>query len=420
MHKADSRRPGCLSSPSGPRRGIVSKVVALGSAAIILAACGSGPTAPSASGPIKIGVVTSLSGALASLGSFNKNGVDLAVQQINGGGGLNGRKIEVSYEDDQSLPAQAVIAFNKFASEHVAAVLGPVSSDSALAIKGGPFRSNNNIPWVALAAADEIVEPVQPYAFMDAARSSVVAQRLVDYFKSQGLTRMGVWYASDQAFANTGYNATKQLAQQAGITFVDDEPFSSSATTDFSTLFAKLHSSGAQGLLVWVSGGPAVQITKAAYNGGFHLPLFFSHAQATPLYWGAKATGQASEGAYVVTQLGPIVSYLSDSLALKKVGTDMIAAYKLANGGQEPPKFAFDGYIGMELIADAIKRKGASGAEIRAGLESVNLLTPQGLYKMSPTDHSGVTLPYVQIVQIRNNQPVPPQYTLDQLKKLTN
>ncbi len=387
--------------------------------ALILSACGGsgGQTStPKDTSPIKLGVITSLSGAYQTLGTANKTGIDIAIDEVNGSGGINGRKLEVSYQDDRTDPAQAVIAFNMFSDEKVTAVLGPVLSDAVLAIKQGPLQSKK-LPVVSLAASDAIVEPVNPDLFMTPAKASVTADRVVRYLKDQKLTKLGLWYASDNAFATSGYQATKTLAAKNGITIADDEPFSARDTKDFSTLFTKLRASAAQALLVWVTGGPAVGITKAYKNLGLKLPLVFSHAQATPLYFGANATGPASEGVIVPAQIGVMGQSLPDNVSAKKLAKKLADKYAQSNPGY-PPQFAFDGYIGVQLLADAMKRKGTKTSEILAGLESANLQTPQGTYKMSKSDHSGITVDYVEIGVVRGNALVPTDYANQQFSKL--
>src|SRR5437899_11679384 len=113
-------------------------------AALTLAACGGGGQAGGGSAdtsPIKLGVITSLTGAYTTLGAGDKAGIDIAVDEVNSSGGVGGRRLEGSYEDDRTDPTQAVVAFNKLSGEGITAVLGPVLSDSALAIQQGPADS---------------------------------------------------------------------------------------------------------------------------------------------------------------------------------------------------------------------------------------------------------------------------------------
>lgn len=390
----------------------------LAAAVLLIVACGGGQTTnqPADISPIKVGVITSLTGSYQTLGTANKGGIDIAIDEVNSSGGVNGRRIEVTYEDDRTDPSQAVIAFNKLTGESVTAILGPVLSDSVLAIKDGPLQARK-IPQVALAASDKIVEPINQYLFMTPARASVAADRMVQYFKAQNLTRITMWYASDNAFALAGSDAMRAQASKNGVT-ITEEAFSARDTKDFTTLFTKLQGSGSQGLFVWVTGAPAVAITKAYKNLGLSVPLMFSHAEATPLYFGPNATGPASEGVVVAAQVGVMGQSLPDNVGAKKQALDFARKYGAANSGQYPPQFAFDGYIGVRLLADAMKRKGTKTSQIISGLESASLLTPQGVYKMSRTDHSGITVDYIQVGVVRNNNLVPTEYSNQQLAKL--
>jgi branched-chain amino acid transport system substrate-binding protein len=389
---------------------------------LLATACGGGgqSSQPTSTSPVKLGVITSLTGAYTTLGVANKAGIDIAVDEVNGSGGVNGRKLQLSYEDDQTTPTQAVIAFNKLAGENVTAVLGPVLSDSVLAIKQGPLDSKKT-PVVSLAASDAIVDPVDPYLYMTPAKANVAANRMVQYFKAQGLTRMAIWYASDNAFATSGHDAmTKTYAGKNGVTFVQDEAFSARDTKDFTTLFTKLKSSGAQGLMVWSTAAPPVIITKAFRAQGLSIPLFMSHAQATPLYFGSggNAAGPAAEGVTILTQLGPIAQSIPDGVPSKKLAVNFAGKYAAANGGAYPPQFAFDGYIGVKMLADAMKRKGTNSSQIIAGLDSVNMTTPQGVYKTSKSDHSGFSVDYVQVGTVKGGTLVSSEYSNSLLSRL--
>ncbi|MDQ6832429.1 MAG: ABC transporter substrate-binding protein, partial [Chloroflexota bacterium] len=85
-------------------------------------------------GTIKIGMITSLTGPYNPLGGFNKQAADLLVKQINDAGGINGAKLELSIEDDQSNPSQALTAVKKLIANKVVALIGPVFSSSCVAI----------------------------------------------------------------------------------------------------------------------------------------------------------------------------------------------------------------------------------------------------------------------------------------------
>src|SRR5438552_8434728 len=131
------------------------------SGATACAALGTAPAAPS--GPIKIGLLTSLTGNYAPLGTNDKLAAQQMVDSLNAKGGINGRKIDLLIEDDQSNPQQTVISYQKLIDEGVVAIEGPPQSTAELALK--PIVAQKKIPDVSVGASDDQVIPVEPYMF---------------------------------------------------------------------------------------------------------------------------------------------------------------------------------------------------------------------------------------------------------------
>src|SRR5207253_11154691 len=116
-------------------------------------ACAALGTAPAAtSGPIKIGMVTSLTGNYAPLGTNDRLAAVQIVDAVNAKNGINGRQIELEVVDDGSDANQSVIQFNKVLGDGVIAVLGPPQSTADLALK--PIANEKKIPTISLGAAD--------------------------------------------------------------------------------------------------------------------------------------------------------------------------------------------------------------------------------------------------------------------------
>src|SRR5919201_2501340 len=187
-------------------------------------ACAALGTAPAAqTGPIKVGMVTSLTGNYAPLGTNDKLAVQQIADGVNAKNGINGRTIELDIVDDGSDPNQSVIQFNKLIGDGVVAVLGPPQSTADLAIK--PVANDKKMPTISLGAADEQVVPVTPYMWMTAPLSSQVARVCVDFIKSQGKARLAMLYDTKNAYAVAGQESARKILAGAGGQLGDDEPF---------------------------------------------------------------------------------------------------------------------------------------------------------------------------------------------------
>lgn len=379
-----------------------------GSLFLLAAGCGGTSNSPGSNTPILIGQVASLTGAYQTLGNNDKLGAQQAVDEINKAGGVNGHPLKiVAVEDDQTKPDQAVIGFDNLISDGAVAIVGSSFSNASLAIIKGDL-DRKKVPYVSTAASDQQVNPIHPYAFMTPPTAATVAERLLQYMQSAGLAHMAVIHDTQNAFADTGWNAMKAKASQYGISFEEEETFET-ATTDFSPQLSHIKAHSAiQGVMCWGTGPGPVALTKQYAAAGIKLPLLMSHAEASSLY--TKPAGNAANGVIVATSLGVAGPYLPATHPAKKVIDAMAQTFQGANG-YYPPQFAFDGYVAVKLIAEAIRRKGSTPSQIQAGLESLSLLTPEGTYKYSSTNHWGLGLDAVVITQVQNGNFVPTSFS---------
>jgi branched-chain amino acid transport system substrate-binding protein len=389
-----------------------------GSAGTSSAGAGGASSNPASSGggrsdPIILGQIASLTGNYTPLGSNDKLGAAQAVAEINSAGGLlGGRPLKIVLKDDKTQPNQAVTDYNDLVSKNVAAVVGSSFSNSSLAII--PIAQRKMIPYVSTAASDPQVHPVHSYAFMTPPTAGSVAEQLLRYFKSKGMTKMAIGYATDQAFGKTGEQDMTKMASKYGIKFVDTETFESS-TTNFSPVLTHVRSSGAYGMMVWATGAPAVIITKQFASAGLKMPLVMSHAEASTLY--TKPAGSAAKGVIVASSLAVVGPDLPSS-KVKKTVLAMAKPFQKANK-YYPPQFAFDGYCAVKLIAAAITQaKSADPSKIDQALNHLTQATPEGTYHYTSDDHSGLTVDDVAITRVQANGSFKPtKWSSQQLQK---
>ena len=377
-------------------------------------ACGGSPAAaPTDTSPIRIGQIVSLTGNYQPLGTENQKSVALAVEQINAKGVL-GRQIELVVKDDKSQPDQAVLAFNELKDSGVAAVIGSPFSNSALATI--PRVDREQIPYVSLTPADEQVDPVHPYVFVVPATSGTYAERMLQHFQATGISKVAVAYDTKSSYATAGYKGMQAKAGQYGVTLVGPEEFETTAT-EFSAVFTHVKSSGAQALAVWATGAPAVALTKQYASAGLTIPLVLTGAQASKLF--LEPVGAAAEGVTMLSSVGVVGSSLPDG-PLKTAVNELTTTFQ-AKYGYAPPQFAQDGYSGVKLLVAAIEKAGGiDHAKIRDALESLTLVTPNGTYKYSATNHSGLTKDFISVNTVRGGTLTPTDWSKTQLGKLTS
>jgi len=383
----------------------------LGAALVGSTACAAlGNSSAASSGPIKIGMVTSLTGNYAPLGTNDKLAVQQIIDGVNAKNGINGRKIDLEIVDDGSDPNQSVIQFNKVIGDGAVAVLGPPQSTADLAIK--PVANDKKMPTISLGAADDQVVPVTPYMWMTAPLSSQVANVCVNFIKGQNKTKLAMLYDTKNAYAVAGHDATKKALDAAGIQLVDDETFETTQT-NFAPQFAKITEAHPDFLLVWATGAPPVVITKSWADLNSGIPLMMTAAEASTLY--VQPSGAAAEGVFVQASMGVLGQALPASNKYKKLVDDFAGPFQQANN-YYPPQFAWDGMIAASLLVDAITRKGADSEAIRAGLDSVDLDTPQGHYTFTAQKHNGMPNSANMMSVIKGGQFMPaPGVTQDQL-----
>src|SRR5438105_4385787 len=131
--------------------------------AIALTSC-AGAKSVSGSSDIVVGEFGSLTGTTATFGMSTKNGIDMAIDEINKTGGLLGRKVRVVVEDDQGKPEEAQTVVTKLITkDQVMAVLGEVASSRTMA--AAPVAQQNGIPLISPSSTNPKVTEIGDYIF---------------------------------------------------------------------------------------------------------------------------------------------------------------------------------------------------------------------------------------------------------------
>ncbi|MCK2220086.1 ABC transporter substrate-binding protein [Actinomadura sp. ATCC 31491] len=379
---------------------------------LAVAACGGGGNAGSGGGqgPIKVGLIVSLTGNYTPLGSEDKKAVELAVKQVNAQGGLLGRKVELVTRDDKTAPDQGIVAYNQIKGD-IDALIGPVFSNAALAVE--PLAQRDKMPYLSLAPAQEQVEPVKSYIFVTPALSSMYAERYLQYIQAKGIKTIAVAWDSKSAYSVSGHRSMTALAAKYGVKIAVDEPYETT-NSDFSALFQHVRDSPAEALVFWGSGAPGVTAAKQYVASGLKTPLFLTASQASKLW--LEPMGAAAEGMTVQSAIGVVGDALPAGKQ-KQVIDQMAGPYQQEHG-YPPPQFAQDGYSASLLLFEAIRKaKSTDKAKVQQALEAMDLITPNGRFRYSATDHSGLSPEYISVNTVKGGKFVPTEWAMEQLTK---
>jgi branched-chain amino acid transport system substrate-binding protein len=316
---------------------------------------GAGTAAPE---PIRIGWIGTLSGPAAFAGQCSRAGVLLAVDDINGAGGINGRPIEVIFEDDEYTPAKAVNAMQKLVySNNVLAVLNQGPSSVQLATM--PIAEKAGVTQFAVASSHKkVTGSGNKWVFRLNGTDNMFGGGVVDYMVNElGLKRLAILHLSDEF----GYGARDEYEyhlNRFGLKPVAVEVMNT-GDKDVRSQLMKIRRANADGIVCAISYHDGALVAKQARQIGFKPRIAGLAAWSNPKL--IELGGEDSVGLLHGTPYFP----MTDVPHMKEF-IDRITAK-----GFPGDVYSAQGYDGMMLIAKAMKEKGISREGIRDGLAEV-------------------------------------------------
>ncbi|EHR04943.1 ABC transporter substrate-binding protein [Bradyrhizobium sp. WSM471] len=312
-----------------------------------------------AADPIKIGVIAE---AQAIAGASIPQAAQLAADEINANGGVDGRKIEIVSYDNHSSSADSVRAFQRAVNEDkVNAVIASYISEVVLALE--PWASRLKTPFVTPgAASNEISKSVHSdyeknkYTFHGYLTSAALALSVCDGAKDLLVDKMhmktAVIMSEDAAWTKPLDIGYEECLPKIGLKVLDHIRFSPD-TTDFTPIFNKIEGSKPDVIITGIS-HVGVQPTVQWKNQQVPIPMFGIASQATNETFG-KDTNQAAEGVLYQGVSGPGVAVTPKSVPFAE-------AFK-KKFGNYPSYAGYTAYDEVYYIADAVKRAGSTDAD---------------------------------------------------------
>jgi len=298
---------------------------------------------------IKIGTVGPLTGDVATYGISTKNGVEIAVDEFNNNGGINGKKIQLISEDTGGDQTEAANATSKLIDQDkVVAIVGGVISAETLT--GGPIANDSKVVMISSSSTATGVPEIGDYIFRNCLSDEVQAIQLAEYAAQElGLSKFAIMYTNNDyglSLKNAFEKKAAELGEVVGIeTYNDGEK-------DFRAQLTKLKGQSPDAIYIAGYYTEAAKIAQQAKDQGLEVQILGADGFYSPVL--IELGGESVEGAVFTA------GFFTDDPS--ENAQNFVKAFK-EKFGTEPDMFAAQAYDAAMILLTALENAGGVGGE---------------------------------------------------------
>ena len=296
------------------------------------------------SGKLIIGGIGPITGGAAQYGIAEKNGIQLAVDEINEAGGVNGMKLELNFQDDENDAEKAVNAYNKLKDDGMKLLIGTVTSKPCEAVSVDAANDKMFLITPSGSSVECITAGDNCFrmCFTDPMQGQIAAEYISQNMSAK---KIGIIYDSSDTYSSGIYEGFKKAAANNGLTIVEEQAFTDKTNKDFSVQIQKIAESGAELLFLPFYYSEVALVLQQA-EGKLNIPVFGGDGLDGLIgALGDKIT--VADGVYVMSP------YASTSPEEKSV--KFTTAYQSKFPNDEVNQFAADGYDCVYAIKMALE-----------------------------------------------------------------
>lgn len=354
-----------------------------------------------AADPIRIGAVVCASGPASSIGDPEAKVLTHYVKKVNNAGGLLGRQVElVLYDDEGKADKTAVLVKRLIESDKVDLIIGPSLTGNTMAVAAMVERAE--IPMLSMGGGVVIVDPVKKWIFKIPHTDKQANERVLMDMKKNGISRIGLIYGND-GYGKSGSAVTKELIGNYGISIVAEETYFPNDVDVTAQLTRIKNAPGIQAMFNIGFGQVASTVARNAKQLNLGLPFYESHGVSTKTFI-TLAGVEAVEGIRLVATSLIAPGELPDGDKQKAVSLEFKTEYEKTFGGEANyyGGIAYDAFL---LATSALKRAGSTDkSKVRDALEQTSVIGTSGHYRMSATDHSGLSIEGMRLFEIKGGE----------------
>jgi len=355
--------------------------------------------------PVLVGAALPQSGILADLAGGMGKALLLWQEEVNAGGGLDGRPVELKLLDDRSQPFETVRLYEQLILEHkVDLLIGPFGSAATLGAAAAANRKHR-VMANATGAARIVHKSGSRYVFQVPAPLGSYGEGALELARRQGLQRLFLLARDDPGSREIATRAREE-ARKRGFQ-VGEVVFFAQGAEDFAAQVAQARAAGAEAWIAFGLAPDAAGMTKTFSRLRYAPRLFVAQGAAQPDF--IARVGQAAEFVVGITPY--------DRHADTRGNAEFVRAYA-KKWSIEPGPVAAEAYAAAKLLEEAVRRAGSLDQEkLRSTLSALETETPIGAYRV---DDSGAQLAARPLlVQIRRGRPAivwPAAYATEELQ----
>lgn len=374
------------------------KGVAVAALGVALVGWG-GEAAAQSKDPIKIGAFLAVTGPASFLGDPELKTLNMLIEDLNKGGGVMGRKIQLIHYDTEGDAKKAqTFAKRLIENDKVDAIVGGSTTGDTMAAV--PLIEAAGVPFMSLGGAVVVIDPIKKWTFKTPHTDKMACAKIFEDMKKRGTTKIAM-ISGAGAFDKSMQAQCKGIAADWGIEILADENYGAK-DTDMTPQLTKIkNTAGVQAVLNCGFGqGPAI-VTKNYRQLGIPQPFYQSHGVGSKQY--IELSGAAANGVRLPSAALLVADKLPGNDPQKIVALTYKKNYE-ARFKSEVSTFGGHAYDGLQIVLAAMVRAGSTDkAKVRDEIEKTHgYVGTGGIVNMSPKDHMGLDLSSFKMLEIKN------------------
>lgn len=338
---------------------------------------------------VSIGTILSTTGPAAFLGEDMKAGMEIAIEEINAAGGVNGAPVEWVFYDAESQTNKALASTRRLLSQDKVDMIVGGGNMSGIAMAMVPLTTQSKVPFISTEGSLAIVTPVEkrPWTFKSTVDDRQVFLRLKDYFDKKGITKIALLHDTS-GFGQAAAEELKALAPELGLE-VSYEAFAPT-DTDLTPQLTRIKNSDAQAVLCWTVTPAGVIFNKQATQLGLtDRTLIHSYGFVSQKYM--ELAGDTAKNVLLVSVKFPVGEDLPDGDPQKDIIKSLTAKFE-AKYGRKPNQYVAQTYDAIMLAHKTLVAGQGDKEKARQALEGIqNYHGVGGTFNFSKEHHSGLS-----------------------------